>query len=440
MTEHTIRRTPATPTRRAHFAIGAALAAAVILAPPAAAQSGPGFRPVPSAEAAGFSAARLSRIDALVESAIAAGEIPGAVVFIARHGQVVMHRAYGVRDASTRAPMRGDDIFRIASQSKAITALAVMMLWEEGRFGLDEPVSRYIPEFARPQVLTKFTEADTSWTSEPAGREITIRQLLTHTSGLDYAGIGTRNFRAIYAKAGVPSGIGNDESTIGERMRTLGRLPLRSRPGERYAYSLSFDVLGYLVEVVSGLPFDQFLRTRIFDPLGMRDTWFYLPRDRHARLVALHDGEQKPAAPMRGLVFDGVTPDYPTINGTYFSGGAGLSSTVEDYARFLQLFVNGGDLGGVRLLSPKTVAMMLTDQLPTMTEQMGLGFGLETAQNDHISPRTIGAFSWGGAFQTTYWADPTEGLVAQLYTNMVNSQSRGLAARFTVLTYSAMVR
>ena len=327
----------------------------------------------------------------MVVNSIAGGEIPGAVVFIARHGRIVMHRAYGVRDASTRAPMRGDDIFRIASQSKAITALAVMMLWEEGRFGLDDPVSRYIPEFARPRVLTKFTDADSSWTSEPAGREITIRQLLTHTAGLDYAGIGTADFRAIYAKAGVPSGIGNDESTIGDKMRTLAKLPLRAKPGERYAYSLSYDVLGYFVEVVSGMPFDRFLRTRIFDPLGMKDTWFYLPSDRHERLVALHDGEQKPAAPMRGRVFDGVNPDFPTINGTYFSGGAGLSSTVEDYARFLQLFVNGGELDRVRLLSPKTVAMMLSDQLPTMTEQMGLGFGLETSRNDHTTPRAIGA-------------------------------------------------
>ena len=428
------------PPRRARIAIGATLAAATLLAPTAAAQSGPVFRPVRNAESAGFSAARLARIDSMVENSIAAGEIPGAVVFIARHGRIVMHRAYGVRDASTRAPMRGDDIFRIASQSKAITALAVMMLWEEGRFGLDDPVSRYIPEFVRPRVLTKFTDADSSWTSEPAGREITIRQLLTHTAGLDYAGIGTADFRAIYAKAGVPSGIGNDESTIGDKMRTLAKLPLRAKPGERYAYSLSYDVLGYFVEVVSGMPFDRFLRTRIFDPLGMKDTWFYLPSDRHERLVALHDGEQKPAAPMRGRVFDGVNPDFPTINGTYFSGGAGLSSTVEDYARFLQLFVNGGELDRVRLLSPKTVAMMLSDQLPTMTEQMGLGFGLETSRNDHTTPRAIGAFSWGGAFQTTYWADPAEGLVALLYTNMVNSQSRALLSRFSVLTYSAMVR
>lgn len=408
--------------------------------PVASAQDRPIFPAAASPDAAGFSAARLARIDAMVNEAIAAGSIPGAVVFIARRGEVVFHKAYGVRDVGTRAPMQRDDIFRIASQSKAITALAVMMLWEEGRFQLDDPVSRYLPEFARPRVLTTFRAADTTFDAEPAGREMTIRQLLTHTSGLDYAGIGSENFRAIYAKAGVPSGIGNDTHTIAEKMRILGGLPLHSKPGDAYIYSLSFDVLGYFVEVVSGMPFDQFLRTRIFDPLGMRDTWFYLPPDRHGRLVTLHDGQSGRAVPMQGLVFDGVNPDYPRLEGTYFSGGAGLSSTAMDYARFLQLFVNKGEFNGVRLLSPKTVELMLTEQLPTLPTEVGLGFGLETARNDHVSPRTLGSFSWGGAFATSYWADPQEGLVAQIYTNMVQTPGPNLAARFNTLVYSAIVR
>lgn len=398
------------------------------------------FQPAASAEAAGFSTARLARIDSLVNGAVARGEINGAVVHIVRSGRVVMYRAYGVRDIETQVTMRRDDIFRIASQSKAITALAVMMLWEEGHFSLDEPISRLLPEFARPTVLTKFNGADSTAESEPAGREISVRQLLTHTSGLDYAAIGNDEFRALYAKAGVPSGIGSEGSTIGEKMRVLGRLPLRARPGERYTYSLSFDVLGYLVEVVSGMPFDQFLRRRVFDPLGMRDTWFYLPPDRHERLVTLHDGESGKALPMRGGAFDGVNPNYPRLAGTYFSGGAGLSSTVEDYARFLQLFLNKGELDGVRLLSPRTVEMMLTDQLPTMTTEVGLGFGLETGANDFRSPRSIGAFSWGGAFATAYWVDPRDELIAQIYTNMVNSAARDLAGRFNALTYAAMVR
>ena len=244
-------------------------------------------------------------------------------------------------------------------------------------------------------MLKTFRSADTTYTTEPAGREITIRQLLTHTSGLDYAGIGSQNFQAIYAKAGVPSGIGNDTETIGAKMRVLGGLPLRSKPGEAFIYSLSFDVLGYFVEVMSGMPFDQFLRTRVFDPLRMHDTWFYLPPNLHERLVTIHDGQSGKAVPMHAKVFDGVNPDYPKLAGTYFSGGAGLSSTTENYARFLQMFLNKGQLNGVRILSPKTVELMLTEQLPTLPTEVGLGFGLETLTNDYQSPKSLGSFSLG---------------------------------------------
>jgi CubicO group peptidase (beta-lactamase class C family) len=388
----------------------------------------------------GFSVERLGRIDSMIDDLVERRQIPGAVVYIARHGQVVYHEAWGYRDLETRDPLRKDDIFRIASQSKAITSLAVMMLWEEGAFGLDDPVSRYIPEFARPSVLTSFDPSDSSYTSEPAGREITIRQLLTHTSGIDYADIGSEDFRAMYAKAGVPSGIGNDAHTIGDKMRTLGGLPLRAKPGTEFIYSLGLDVLGYLVEVVSGMPFDRFLRTRIFDPLGMDDTWFYLPAEKAGRLVSIHNGESGEAVPMKDLVFDGVDPDFPNLGGTYFSGGAGLSGSIEDYATFLQLFLNGGEYDGVRLLSPKTVQMMLTDQLPDMPAEIGLGFGLETEANDHRSPRSVGSFSWGGAFSTSYWADPAEGLVALMYTNMYNGRGTNYHERFGTFTYAAMER
>jgi CubicO group peptidase (beta-lactamase class C family) len=370
------------------------LATLLLLALPATvlAQNGHRLTPAATPEEVGFSSARLGRIDSLVTDLIAQKKIPGAVVYIARHGKVAYHKAWGYRDAETRDPLRKDDIFRMASQSKAIASLAVMMLWEEGRFGLDEPVSRYIPEFAKPNVLKSFNPADSSYTVEPAGREITIRQLLTHTSGIDYAAIGHDEFKAIYAKAGVPSGIGNDQYTIGDKMKVLAKLPLRSKPGTEFNYSLSIDVLGYLVEVVSGMPFDQFLRTRIFDPLGMNDTWFYLPNNRANRLVSLHNAESGTAVPMKNRVFDGVDPDYPRLAGTYFSGGAGLSGSIEDYARFLQLFLNGGEYNGARLLSPKTVQLMLTNQTPGMNTEFGLGFGLETEDNDYRSPKSVGSF------------------------------------------------
>jgi len=418
------------------FAVALALTIPIGLA----AQSPRGFTPAASPEAAGFSSARLARIDQLLNGAVGEGRIPGAVVFISRNGKVVMHKAYGYRDLDTKAPLQKSDIFRIASQSKAITSLAVMMLWEEGRFGLDDRISRYIPEFAGAKVLKTFNEADTTWTAEPAKGQITIRQLLTHTSGIDYAAIGSANFRAIYAKAGIPSGIGTNGAKICDKMRVLGPLPLKQEPGEQMTYSLGLDVLGCLVEVTSGMPFDQFLKTRIFDPLGMKDTWFYLPADRAARLVTLHDGVNGKAQVRKDPVFDNVNPDYPRLPGTYFSGGAGLSSTVEDYARFLQLFVNKGEFNGVRLLSPKTVEMILTNQTPKLDFALGLGFGLETPANDWQSPLTVGSFSWGGAFATTYWADPKEGLVAEIYTNLYNNPAPELSGRFTALVYAAMVR
>jgi CubicO group peptidase (beta-lactamase class C family) len=411
----------------------------LLLPTSASAQGGIVLTPASRPEDVGLSSERLGRIDTMVEDLVARREIPGAVVFIARDGGIAYHRAYGVRDTETGEPLRPHDIFRIASQSKAITSLAVMMLWEEGRFLLDDPVSRYIPEFATPAVLTAFNAADTTYETEPARSEITIRQLLTHTSGIDYAVIGSEEFNAIYSKAGVPSGIGSDEDRIGDKMRVLATLPLKHQPGERFTYGLNTDVLGYLVEVLSGEPFDEFLRTRIFDPLGMNDTWFYLPAEKHDRLVTLHDGKGGTAVPIDGEAYD-ENPEYPTLDGTYFSGGAGLSSTVADYAVFLQLFLNGGEYDGVRLLSPKTVQLMLTDQLPDLPSEFGLGFGLETEANDYQSPLSIGSFSWGGAFNTHYWADPEERLIGLIYTNLYNTEHWNIGARFRALTYQAIVR
>src|SRR5262245_39585323 len=221
------------------------------------------LRTAASPEAVGFSSQRLAKIDALIQPVVDKGDIPGVVVLIVRDGQIVMHKAYGVRDAETKVPLRKDDIFRIASQSKAITSLAVMMLWEEGRFSLDDPIENYIPEFKNPRVLTKFNPADSSYEATPARRRPTIRNLLTHSSGLDYATIGSDDFKAIYAKAGIPSGIGNNTAVICDKMRVLGKQPLKHEPGERFTYSLGLDVLGCFVEIISGMPFDRFLRTRI---------------------------------------------------------------------------------------------------------------------------------------------------------------------------------
>ena len=370
-----------------------------------------------------------------VESLIEKKRIPGAVVMLVRDGKTAYHKAYGVRELGKPTPMRVDDIFRIASQTKAITSLAVMMLWEEGKFGLDDPIGRYIPAFREQKVLSKFSAADSSYESKPTRRRITIRQLLTHTSGLDYADIGSDAFTAIYAKAGLTA-LGKEGAVLGRDIDILGMLPLASEPGEKFTYSLSIDVLGRLVEVASGMPLDQFFRTRIFEPLRMRDTWFELPADRRARLVTLHEdsaGVLYPRHSGRALVH----PDFPARPVTYFSGGGGLSSTTADYARFLQLFLNGGELDGVRLLGRKTVELMLTNQTPTLSIAFGLGFQLETPENDYRSPVSVGSFSWSGAFQTFYWADPRERLVGMIFTNIYGG-STPLDSPFKTFTYGAL--
>lgn len=312
------------------------------------------------------------------------------------------------------------------------------MLWEEGRFLLDDPVSKYIPEFKSPTVLKTFDASDSSFTTEPARGEITIRHLLTHTSGLDYPVIGTTELKAIYAKHDVPSGIGNEEDVLADKMKVLATMPLRHHPGQEWTYGLNHDLLGYLVEIWSGQSFDEFLSERIFAPLGMKDTYFYLPKAKHSRLVSLHHFVDGKPVPMKKAPYDAPDPDYPTLDGTYFSGGAGLSSTTEDYARFLQLFLNLGEYNGVRLLSRKTVELILTDQLPEIENGYGLAFGLETERTDHRSVLSLGSFMWGGAFSTTYWADPEEKLIAILYKNIYADPYWELGEKFKTLTYQAI--
>jgi CubicO group peptidase (beta-lactamase class C family) len=393
---------------------------------------------VSAPESAGMSSQRLSRIDKLMEDYVKAGYMPGAVGLIIRDGKIVYHKAFGVSDMQNNTALKKDDIFRIASQSKAITATAVMMLWEEGKFLLDEPVSKYIPEFKSPPILKSFNMADSSYTTEPSKGEITIRQLLTHTSGIDYAGIGSPEFKAIYAKAKVVSGIGNHSGTIGDKIKILGKLPIKHQPGEKWTYGLNHDVLGYLIEIWSGMTFDQFLRTRIFDPLAMNDTYFYLPKEKQSRLVALHDDKNGKVAKVKTNVYDNVDPTYPSLAGTYFSGGAGLSSTIEDYAKFLQMYLNKGQFNNVRLLSRKTVELILTDQLPDLPNEYGLAFGLETAKNDSRLVFSEGTFSWGGAFNTQYWADPKERLIGLVYMNVYNSTHGEFGDKFKVLTYQSI--
>jgi CubicO group peptidase (beta-lactamase class C family) len=385
---------------------------------------------------------RLNRIDKMLQQGIDSGWIAGAVGFIARDGKIVYDKAFGINDIDTKSPMRTDNIFRIASQTKAITSIAVMILFEEGKFLLDDPVSKYIPEFRNPAVLDKFNKKDTTYTTVPANREITIRDLLTHTSGIDYAGIGSKNIRAIYAKSGIPTGFVSDKILLGDKIRALGKLPLVHQPGERFTYGLNVDVLGYLVEVLSGENLDQYFKKHIFEPLGMTDTYFYLPSSKFDRLVTVYtEDDRHHLVKWTDQTFPGISDNYPTVGGTYFSGGAGLSSTIKDYATFLQMLLNKGEYNGQRLLARHTVELITTNQIGDLNlgrDKFGLGFQITTKNGQAILGVSEGSFSWGGFFSTTYWADPRERLVCLLFTQQWPLSHSEIQDKFRALVYQAL--
>jgi CubicO group peptidase (beta-lactamase class C family) len=364
----------------------------------------------------GISAERMARIDNMCKEAVDEGNVPGIVSLVARNGKIVHWKAYGMADNQNGRKMKRDDIFRIASQSKAITATAVMMLWEEGAFRLDDPISKFIPGFKDPQVLSTFRYSDTTWTGVPASSEITIRHLLSHTSGIGYGLIDSdERMKMIYQKAGVTDLFTTEPVTIEESVKNLAALPLHHNPGEQYTYSEGLDVLGYFIEVVSGMPFDEFLRTHIFDPLGMDDTRFYFPEEKAGRVVAV---QHKVNGNWEKYPVTFYDTDYP-IKGakTFFSGGAGLSSTARDYATFLQMYLNGGEYNGVRLLSRTTVDVILSNQVGNIMgeesdSQFGLAFGILTEKGQARGGEgSAGTFTWGGYFNSQYFADPKDQVI-----------------------------
>lgn len=370
-------------------------------------------------ETVGVSSERIARIDQMVAGEVLNGNLPGAVALIARNGKIVFWKAYGMADNQAGNEMKRDAIFRIASQTKAITSTAVMMLWEEGKFQLDDPISKYIPEFKDVKVLTSFNYTDTTWNGEPVKRPITIRHLLTHTSGIGYGVIdGDERFKLIFHKAGIVDAFTSENVKLADNIKKLAKMPLHHQPGEKYTYSEGLDVLGYFIEVVSGMPFDKFLQTHIFDPLGMNDTRFYLPDDKASRLVAV---QQKVNGKWEKYPVTFYDTDYPVKGAkSYFAGGAGLSSTVKDYATFLQMYLNGGEYNGVRLLSRKTVESIMGNQTGELygwpNEHYGLAFGVLTEKGqDKGGLGSEGTFQWGGYFNTSYFADPKEQVIGLIF-------------------------
>lgn len=398
--------------------------------------------------AGGFSAARLARLDSGMNAWVNQKWVNGSAVLIARHGKIVFYKAHGYNDADTKVPLNKTGIFRVASQTKALTVVSVMMLWEEGKFSLDDPVSKFIPSFANEKVLVTYNPKDTTYTTVAAKRSVTIRDLLTHTSGLGYPAIGTPAENAIYAKAYMTGGVGVKGQKLADAMSRLGSMPLFFQPGEGWKYGLNMDVLGYLVEKWSGMSLEDFFEKRICQPLGMKDTYFNLPQDRAPRLVNFFVGDSTGTITKTQSVFGGsLDMNYPLQKTDYFSGGGGLSSTLYDYAVFLQMLLNGGEYNGVRLLSRSTVRMITENQIgemhPTLGEnaaynKFGFGFFIISDEGSHFTPSQAGTYSWGGVFSTSYWVDPKEDMIVLAYEQMWGPYVINTAKAFKPLVYQAI--
>ena len=394
-----------------------------------------------AATSAGFSPERLARIDRFLQESVDSNRIAGAVALVLRDGRPVYERAVGWADREAGRRMTADAIFRIASQTKAITSVAAMILIEEGRLALNDPVGRYIPTFARTMVANR---ADTGRTTAPARRAITIFDLLTHTAGISY---GTDAFVADqYAAKGLGRAAGwgwytaDKDEPVCTTMERLGTLPFVSQPGQAWVYGYNTDILGCVVERASGVPLDVFVRARITGPLGMSDTHYFLPAGQAARLAAVYmsDSAGRAVRAPDGARGQGHYVDGPRRN---FAGGAGMVSTARDYARFLQMLLDGGALGDTRILSPRSVQLMSTNQVGTLYGSAGQGFGLGFATVDRLGAdgfSSVGTFSWGGAYATTYKVDPTERLVIVLMLQMLPNRS-DVAAKFPTLVYQALV-
>ena len=404
--------------------------------------------PAGAPEQAGMAPDRLARVSTTMKHLVDEGRLAGTVTLVARNGKVVYHEAAGRRDVERNVPMTTDTLFRIASMSKAVTSVAIMMLLEEGRVHLDDPVSRFIPAFARTTVVvpppagTPAAAMARTAGRAPAARPVTIRHLLTHTAGISY---GSGNpFEADYKAANVIGWYFADkDEPIATTIDRLAALPMDAQPGEKYVYGFNTDILGVVVEKASGQSLADFFRTRIFAPLKMPNTAFYVDPAQADRLATVY-GIAAPGAPMTRAPEPGMGQGH-YVNGprVSFSGGAGLVSTAGDYARFLQMLLNGGVLDGARILSPKTVELMTSNHVGTLYANGNFGFGLGFEITEHVGrsgrPGSVGEFGWGGAYHTKFWVDPVEKLVVVFMTQLLPAGGSDAHATLRQLVYSAIV-
>jgi len=400
-------------------------------------------------EMEGLSSERLKQLDNNINQWIHEKQLNGAAMLILRNGKIVYQKPFGYANMEKNIPMSNDHIFRIASMTKPIISTAIMMLFEEGKFLLTDPISKFIPEFKNPVVLDKYNATDTTYTTVPAKREITFRDILSQSSGLGYAQIGSATANAIYYKNKINGGIGTPYSTLKDIIPRLAKLPLFIQPGEDFLYGLNTDVLGYLVEVISGMPLDKFLQQKIFEPLGMKDTYFFLPKEKQARLVALYTQGNNSLRIQDSLIsLNGIfSRDFPkTPDGSYFSGGAGLSSTAHDYALFGQMLLNGGELNGKRVLSAATIKMMATNQIgdylmwgdTNKTRRFGLGFGILTDYAEKTMMIPAGSYGWDGMFASHFWVDPKNKIVVVFMRNIWPTDHWDYGDRIKPLIYQAL--
>ena len=390
----------------------------------------------------GFLDGRLQRIDNAINAEISIGKIPGAVALIMKDGDVAYHKSFGFADIDAGTPMQTDSIFRIASMTKAITSVAAMTLYERGYFRLNDPIAKYLPEFGDMRVVSAVDDDGNVVTTVAAENPIRVIHLLTHTAGLGYPFIPSQVQRA-YVDAGIIDGLTVQDIDLASQMNLLASQPLLFEPGEQFAYGLNTDLLGYFVEVVSGKPLDRYFAEEIFEPLGMSDTYFYLPEDKADRLVTLYAAVDDGLVVSQGNEADIKLDDplYPIAGARrYFGGGIGLSSTAHDYARFLQMLLNEGELDGARILSRKSVELMRTARVDRDGDEapdFSLGFRVvsDVAKEGEIG--SPGTYAWGGAFNTTYWIDPVENLVA-VYMSQARPTKSDMGDRFRTLVYQAL--
>jgi len=413
-------------------------------------------QPLPKAtpESVGMSTDRLKRMHAAMQALVDTHQVGGVVTLVARDGRMVDLEAFGYQDVDAKTPMKTNSVFRIASMTKPITSVAIMMLFEEGKLALNDPLSKFIPAFRDMKVLTRGAQG-TEPTLVPARRQITVRDLLTHRSGLTYGFLDNAQVGAAYRDGGVNDGLTVVEVPLAENMERLAKAPLVSQPGAEWHYSLSTDVLGRVVEVASGMPLDRFFQERIFTPLNMVDTSFTVSEAKMPRFVNVYTGDgQGGIRPMKDPEVFGNTRMSPFAGYTptkqYFSGGAGLTSTAQDYSRFAQMLLNGGQLDAVRLLSPKTVELMTVSHTLDLNlenaatpvlgagAEWGLGFKITTDLGATLMPGSVGMYGWSGIYGTFFWVDPQEKLVGVMMVQRYPGPPA--AAPFQSLTYQAITR